>query len=197
MRAAGSIPEGLWPWFPEWRAGDVAAALACALPGPCLSSQPKVTFSGADVPCQAPPNPLPATPGLESQSKHQQGPSTSFHIQSPPAPARRGEPSAIRGCGSQRRREAEGGPGGRARGAEPQGATWPGAHALVHSVSGRTQRPDPRSGPSPASHRPGRKTQPLRRGERYGKPEQPPAPGALRGRRRPRHLLPAQIARAR
>lgn len=71
MRAAGSIPGGLWPSFPERRAADLATALARTPPG----LQPNLTLLGADVPCQAPPNPLPAMPGLESQSKHQQGPS--------------------------------------------------------------------------------------------------------------------------
>lgn len=63
MRPAGFTPECLWPWFPEWRAGDLATALAWAPPGPCLYSQPYLTFLGADIPRQGLPNPLVAMPG--------------------------------------------------------------------------------------------------------------------------------------
>lgn len=100
VRAAESIPEGLWPRLPSGELETWPRAWLALCQGPCLSSQPNLTSSGADVPCQAPPNPLPAMRGLESQSKHQHGPSTSFNIQSRPAPARGGEPSATRGAGA-------------------------------------------------------------------------------------------------
>lgn len=48
----------------SWRPGDLAAAGACALPGPRLSPRPNKSLPGADVPS-------PAVPGLRSQSKHQ------------------------------------------------------------------------------------------------------------------------------
>lgn len=113
MRAAGSIPGGLWPSFPERRAADLATALARTPPG----LQPNLTLLGADVPCQAPPNPLPAMPGLESQSKHQQGPScllifhcTPRNTHTPRAPCASTTLGAQRypECLSRGQREAEG-----------------------------------------------------------------------------------------
>ena len=118
MRAAGSVPEGLWPSSPGRRAGDPATALACASPGACLS--PNLTLPEAEVPCQAPKNRLPAMPGWQSQSKRQQGlsPLLTFNCTPPQVPLRGTTPlgpSATRGeCASQRsQREVMGTPEGR------------------------------------------------------------------------------------
>lgn len=122
-------------------------------------------------------------PGLESQSKHQQGPSCLLtlnctppppHTHTPRAPARRWgaprsagvrEPEAAGDRGETRRKTVPG--------PEQQGADLlPGARPLARSVSrlpgGWTPRPDPQSGPSSASHCPGRKTPPPSATEKGG-----------------------------